>query len=79
MFSLAKQILTKYKTIVIQMFNEQASHDITKSSLELLCDVNVFSGLTYIIPMPKLVQGLSKFEQNLDIFICDFVVIVKKM
>jgi hypothetical protein len=29
--------------------------------------------------MPKLVQGLSKFEQNLDIFICDFVVIVKKM
>jgi hypothetical protein len=79
MFSLAKQILTKYKTIVIQMFNEQASHDITKSSLELLCDVDVFSGLTYIIPMPELVQGLSKFAQNLDIFICDFVAIVKKM
>jgi predicted glycosyltransferase involved in capsule biosynthesis len=78
MFSLAKQILTKYKTIVIQIFNEQTSHDITKSSLELFCDVEVFLGLTCIIPMLELVQSLSKFAQNQDIFICDFVTIVKK-
>jgi len=62
--SLAKQILTKYKIVVIQMFNEQTSHDITKSSLELFCDVEVFLGLTCIIPMLELVQGLSKVAQN---------------
>jgi predicted glycosyltransferase involved in capsule biosynthesis len=64
MLSFAKQILTKYKTVVIQMFNEQASHDITKSNLELFCDVEMFLGLTCIIPMLELVQGLSKFAQN---------------
>ncbi len=62
MLSLAKQILTKYKIVVIQMFNEQASHDITKSNLELFCDVEVFLGLTC----------------NQDIFIRNFVAIVKK-
>jgi len=55
MFSLAKWILTKYKTVVIQMFDEQASHDIAKTNLELLCDVEMFLGLTCIIP--KLVHG----------------------
>ncbi len=78
MLSFAKQILTKYKTVVIQMFNEQASHDITKSNLELFCDVEMFLGLTCIIPMLELVQGLSKFAQNWNIFICNFVAIVKK-
>jgi hypothetical protein len=34
MLSPTKQILTKYKMIVIQLFNEQASHDTTKVGLE---------------------------------------------
>jgi hypothetical protein len=57
MFSLAKWILTKYKTVVIQMFDEQASHDIAKASLELFCDVEIFLGLTCIILMLKLIHG----------------------
>ncbi len=63
---------------MIQIFNEQASHDIIKSNLELFCDVEMFLGLTCIIPMLELVQGLSKFAQNWNIFICNFVAIVKK-
>ncbi len=43
------------------MFHEQASHDTIKVGLELLCDVELFLGLTYIIPMLGLVQGLFKF------------------
>jgi predicted glycosyltransferase involved in capsule biosynthesis len=46
------------------MFDEQASHDTTKTSLELFCDVEVFLGLTCIIPMLEFIQGLSKFAQN---------------
>ncbi len=63
---------------MIQMFDEQTSHDIATTSLELLCDVEMFLGLTCIIPMLEFVQGLSKFAQNRDIFICDFVVVVKE-
>jgi predicted glycosyltransferase involved in capsule biosynthesis len=60
------------------MFDEQTSHDTTKTSLELFCDVEVFLGLTCIIPMLELVWCLSKFVQNRDILICNFVVVVKK-
>jgi hypothetical protein len=42
MLSPAKQVLIKYKTIVIQMFDEQASHDRTKIGLEgWRCIVNM--------------------------------------
>jgi hypothetical protein len=44
MLSLTKWILIEYKTIVILMFDEQASHDIVKAHLELLYDVEVFLG-----------------------------------
>jgi hypothetical protein len=37
------------------MFDEQASHDIIKAGLELFYDVEVFLGLTCIIPMLELV------------------------
>jgi hypothetical protein len=43
------------------MFDEQTSHDTTKTSLELICDVEVLLGLTCIILVLELVQGLSKF------------------
>lgn len=49
-----------------------------KASLELFCDVEMFLGLTCIIPMLELVQGLSKFAHNWDIFICNFVVTIKE-
>jgi hypothetical protein len=43
------------------MFDEQAFHDTSKVGLELFCDAEMFLGLTCIIPMLDLVQGLSKF------------------
>jgi hypothetical protein len=46
------------------MFDEHITHDTIKFFLELLCDVEVFLGLSYIIPMLEIVQGLSKFVQN---------------
>jgi len=50
----------------------------TQANIELLCDVDVFLGLTYIIPMLEIVHCLSKIVQSLDIFICDFVATMKE-
>jgi hypothetical protein len=50
----------------------------TQANIELLCDVDVFLGLTYIIPMLKIVHSLSKIVQSWDIFICDFVPTMKE-
>jgi hypothetical protein len=45
-----KQILTKYKTLVIQMFQEQMSNQFAKANLKLLCN-EVLLGFACIIPM----------------------------
>jgi len=37
-----------------------------------------FFGLTYMIPMLEIVQSLSNFAQNQNIFICDFVIAMKE-
>jgi hypothetical protein len=50
----------------------------TQANIELLCDVDVFLGLTYIIPMLEIVHGLSKIVQSWDILICDFVATMKE-
>jgi hypothetical protein len=39
------------------MFNEQATHDTNKENLELLCDVENFMSLTYIIPMLEMFKA----------------------
>jgi hypothetical protein len=55
------------------MVNEYA-----KANLELLGNINVFLGLDYIIPMLKCVQNISKLVETYGVFICDFVVVMKK-
>lgn len=46
------------------MSQEQISNESTKSNMELLCNIEVFLGLVYIIPILECVQGLSKFVQT---------------
>jgi hypothetical protein len=54
------------------MFEDQVTNIAAKANLDLLCDVE-----TYIIPLFEFVQSLSKFGQTHDVFICDFVHVVK--
>jgi hypothetical protein len=59
------------------MFDEHALNTKAKGNLDLLCDVETFLGLSYIIPLLGCMQSLSKFVQVWDVFICDFVVTIK--
>ncbi len=63
--------------LVVNMFKDQVTNLATKANLDLLCDVETFLGLTYIIPLLEFVQSLSKFGQTHDVFTCDFVRVVK--
>jgi len=63
--------------LVVNMFKDQVTNIATKANLDLLCDVETFLSLTYIIPSLEFVQSLSKFGQTHDVFICDFVRIMK--
>ncbi len=49
---------------------------VATTNYELFCDVETM-GLTCVLPMLEAMQSLSKLAQNIDYFICDFVVVVK--
>jgi hypothetical protein len=53
------------------------SNESVKANPGLFHDIKVFLGLVCIILMLECIQGLFKFVQNQDAFICDFVVIIK--
>ncbi len=44
---------------------------------ELLCDIETIMGLTCLLLMLEVLQGLNKYGQNKNTFICDFVGSVK--
>jgi hypothetical protein len=50
---------------------------IAKVNYELLCNAETLLSLVCVLPLLKLVQGLSKFTQGRLTFICDFVVAFK--
>jgi hypothetical protein len=45
--------------------------------LNSLCDVEVILGLPYIYPLFECVHALIKVAQGKDVFVCDFVEVVK--
>jgi hypothetical protein len=59
------------------MFDEKVANTLAKANLDLLCNVKTFLGFIYILPLLEWVQSLSKFAQTQDVFICDFIDIVK--
>jgi hypothetical protein len=64
MLFFTKRILVEYKSLVMHMFDEHALNTIIKGNLDLLCDVETFLGLSYIIRLNvcNLCQSLFKFE-----------------
>ncbi len=45
--------------------------------LDLLCDVHTLLGLSCLLPLLEAVNALIKFAQGKDVFMCDFMAIVK--
>jgi hypothetical protein len=45
--------------------------------MDLLCGVKNFQGLIYMLPLFECMPFLSKFAQARDVFICDFIDVVK--
>jgi hypothetical protein len=77
MLSPTKQNFTKYKSMVVNMFEDQGTNTVANANLDMLCDVENFLGLAYIILLLECVQNLSKFGHTQDVLICDFVSVVK--
>jgi hypothetical protein len=64
MLSPSKRVLSEYKALVVKMVEDNVIVDTTKINYELMCDLETLLGLSCIIPLLELVQGLSKFAQS---------------
>ncbi len=70
-------ILEDFKTLLMKMAQDVTSNESTTTNCELTCEVETILGLTSMMLMLQTLQGLSKYVQNHETFICDFVSNVK--
>jgi hypothetical protein len=77
MLSSAKQVLVKYKSIVVKMIHDMNVMAITHTTFEYLCVIEVAMGLTFIMPLLKVMHMFIKFAQSKNNFMCDFDKFVK--
>ncbi len=69
-----KWVGKKYETLIAKMVVDNDFVESVKAHLLNLCDTN---GLPCIFPMLEYVNGLMKFVQSRDVFMCDYITIVK--
>ncbi len=59
------------------MSQDNVSTVLARFNLDLLCDLHMLLGLSSLLPLLEAMHALIKFAQGKDIFICDFVVVIK--
>jgi len=62
---------------MFKMHAKSQSNDVAWKNLNSLCDVKVILKLPCILPFLECVHALIKVTQNRDVFVCDFVEVVK--
>jgi len=65
------------KTLIVKMTTNCNLVELTKTNLLNLCDIVTILGLPCNLPMLKFVNVLMKFTQAIDVFVCDYIVIIK--
>jgi len=60
------------------------AHNVAKSklareNLDLLCNLEIVFSLSCILPMLEMVHTLIKYVQRQDVFICEFIDVVKSI
>ncbi len=63
--------------LIAKMVEEIPSFMVAKVNFELICDMNLFTSLSYLIPLLETIHVLIKFKQKWDVFVCDYAVVFK--
>jgi len=65
------------KTLIVKMITNCSLMELTKTNLLNLCDIVIILGLPCNLPMLEFVYALMKFAQAIDVFVCDYIVVIK--
>ncbi len=77
MVAFSKVVLEEFKILLVKMAKNATANEFAVVNYELLCDIEIIMGHTCLFLMLEALQGLSKYAQNREIFICDFMGNVK--
>jgi hypothetical protein len=72
-----KCVVVEYKTFIVKMWHDLVYVVKARLNLYLFCDLHMLMDLSCFLPLLEVVNALIKFVHKRDVFICDFVVIVK--
>jgi hypothetical protein len=77
MLSLAKWVYLEFHPLIVKMHVNNQWSDVVRKNLKSLCDVEVILGLPCILLLLKCVHVLIKVAQGRNVFVCDFMEVVK--
>ena len=84
-----KRILEEYKILIVKMYKDVAvkepaltqkqavSRESAKHNCDLLCDVATLLALPCVLPLLECMNELMKFAKSRDVFISDYITLVK--
>jgi hypothetical protein len=76
----AIRIMNEYKPLLVKLKEDASVKNPTKLSLKYfsgLTDVQIIVGLTCLMPMLRMANGLMKATQKNDVFVCDYLAAIK--
>jgi hypothetical protein len=77
MLELLKWVMVEYKTLIVNMSQDNVLIVQARFNLDLFCDLHMLLGLFCLLPLLEAVNFLIKYVQRRDVFIYDFVAIIK--
>ena len=79
--------MQEYKTLIVKMAEDATVKNLNakdkeasakaRNNLDLLCDVGTLLALPCLTPLLEIVESLIKFVQSPDVFVSDYIAVVK--
>ncbi len=67
----------RVQTLIFKIEANNGFVEPIKANLLNLCDIDMILSLLCILPMLESMNGLMKFMHIKDVFLCDYIVIIK--
>ncbi len=64
MFNPTKYVMSMYMPLIAKMVEDIPSFMVAKVNFELICDMNLFTSLSYLIPLLETIHVSIKFKQK---------------
>jgi hypothetical protein len=77
MLYLVKHVMEQYRPLIAKMHDDILRKNITIEKLSLLCDLELIYGLHGILPLLDCIYILIKFAQFRNVFVYDFIDVMK--